>query len=173
MNIVVGKVFHLYIMPTIIRRIEATDNQAIARLIKNVFVEYGIDRPGTVFSDPTTDALFELFQSDKSAYWVAEENGQLLGGCGIYPTEGLPEGCGELVKFYLAPESRGQGIGKLLYGIVQNTAQSLGYTQLYLESFPELGDAVGIYEGLGFEFLDHALGNSGHHACTIWMLKQL
>ena len=160
-------------MPTIIRRIEASDNQAIAHLIKNVFVEYEIDRPGTVFSDPTTDTLFELFQTDKSAYWVAEENGQLLGGCGVFPTEGLPEGCAELVKFYLAPEARGQGIGKLLYSIVQNTAGSLGYQQLYLESFPELSDAVGIYEALGFEFLDHALGNSGHHACTIWMLKQL
>lgn len=159
-------------MPTIIRRIEATDNKEIAQLIKNVFVEYGIDRPGSVFTDPTTDALFELFQNEKSAYWVAEEDGKLLGGCGVFPTDGLPEGCGELVKFYLSPEARGQGIGKLLYGIVQNTAQSLGYTHLYLESFPELSDAVGIYEALGFEFLDHALGNSGHHACTIWMVKQ-
>jgi putative acetyltransferase len=44
---------------------------------------------------------------------------------------------------------------------------------LYLESFPELSDAVSIYQKLDFEFWPGSLGNSGHHACTIWMLKEL
>lgn len=160
-------------MPTIIRRIEAQDNQKIAALIKNVFVEYGIDQPGTVFSDPDTDHLFELFQVEKSAYYVAEEDGRLLGGCGIYPTAGLPQGSVEFVKFYLTAESRGQGTGKLLFQIVQNTARSLGYSTLYLESFPELTEAIEIYRALGFEQLDAPWGNSGHFACTVWMKKEL
>lgn len=129
--------------------------------------------PGTVYDDPSTDNLFELFQTKKSAYWVAEENGQLLGGCGIYPTEGLPEGCAELVKFYLSPHARGEGIGRLLMQVSNNTAKSMGYEQLYLESFPQLEGAVSIYLKQGYEYLDAPLGNSGHHACTIWMLKEL
>lgn len=129
--------------------------------------------PGTVYTDPTTDKLFELFQTEKSAYWVAEQNGELLGGCGIFPTAGLPEGCAELVKFYLSPHARGEGIGRLLMQVSNNTARSLGYKQLYLESFPQLESAVSIYLKQGFEYLDAPLGNSGHHACTIWMAKEL
>jgi GNAT superfamily N-acetyltransferase len=52
--------------------------------------------------------------SRNSAYWVAEKEGKILGGCGIYPTKGLPENYAELVKFYLSSESRGKGIGKEL-----------------------------------------------------------
>ena len=44
---------------------------------------------------------------------------------------------------------------------------------LTLESFPELQRAVGMYSSLGFNLLDEPLGNSRHHACTIWMLKEL
>lgn len=160
-------------MPVILRQIKETDNEPLAKLIRNVFREFNIDKPGTVYDDPTTDKLFELFQTEKSAYWVAEENGVIIGGCGIFPTEQLPEGCAELVKFYLSSGSRGEGIGKLLMQVNINTAKNFGYTQLYLESFPELNRAIGLYSSLGFELLNEPMGNSGHHACTIWMLKEL
>lgn len=84
-------------MPTLFRQIQHEDNQPLSKLIKNVFVEFGIDRPGTVYDDPTTDYLFELFQTENSVYWVAEEDGEVIGGCGIFPTVGLPASCGELV----------------------------------------------------------------------------
>ena len=162
-----------YFMPVILRQIEEKDNVPLAKLIREVFREFGIDKPGTVYDDPTTDKLFELFQTEKSAYWVAEENEILLGGCGIFPTKGLPDGCAELVKFYLSPHARGEGIGRLLMQVSNNTAISLGYKQLYLESFPELAGAVSIYKKQDYRFINAPLGDSGHHACTIWMLKEL
>jgi putative acetyltransferase len=160
-------------MDIIFRDITENDNMLLAKLIRNVFREFNIDRSGTVYTDPTTDNLFELFQHDLSAYFVAEENGQLLGGCGIYPTDGLHEGCAELVKFYLSPESRGKGIGKLLLQVIIHKAKELGYNQIYLESFPELEKAVGMYGKAGFKMINKPLGNSGHSACTIWMTKEL
>ena len=156
-----------------IRQIQRSDNKTLAELIRNVFREFNIDRPGTVYTDPTTDNLYELFQDDLSTYWVAEEDGILLGGCGIYPTQGLPSGCVELVKYYVSPQARGEGIGRLLLQVNINTAKELGYTQLYLESFPELFKALDIYKRLGFQQIAAPLGNSGHTACTIWMLKEL
>ena len=42
---------------------------------------------------------------------VIEENGEVMGGCGYYPTEGLPDGYAELVKLYLSPKVRGKGYG--------------------------------------------------------------
>ncbi len=156
-----------------IRPIEQADNKSLANLIRQIFREFGIDRPGTVYTDPDTDRLFEVFQHPKSAYWIAEDNGQIIGGCGIYPTDGLPDRCAELAKFYLSPQSRGKGIGKVLMQKALESARKLGYSQIYLESFPELSDAVGIYRKAGFTDLPHAWGNSGHFACTIWMVKSL
>ena len=74
-----------------IRNIEPSDNVAIASVIRNALAEFGANKPGTVFFDPTTDHLFELFKAPGSVYYVAEKNGIILGGCGIFPTEALPE----------------------------------------------------------------------------------
>ena len=155
------------------RHLEQKDNVELAELIREVFREFKVDKPGTVYTDPTTDNLFELFKTKGSEYWIAEEDGKILGGCGVYPTEGLPAGCAELVKFYLSTESRGKGIGKLLMSKTIDSAKKLGYQQLYLESFPELGKAVTMYEAAGFKPLTHPMGNSGHYSCTIWMMKDL
>ncbi len=160
-------------MAALIRKIEKKDNQPVASLIRKIFVEFKIDKPGTVYTDPTTDALFELFKKESSVFWLAEEEGELLGCCGIYPTDGLANGCVELVKFYVAAEARGRGVGKLLMEKSIQSAQQFGYNEMYLESFPELENAVTIYEKVGFKRLSAPMGNSGHYACTLWMLLLL
>lgn len=156
-----------------IRPLEGRDNKELATLIRNVFLEFGIARPGTVYSDPTTDDLYHLFRKEGSIYWVAEDDGIIRGGCGIYPTDGLPEGCTELVKFYLAAESRGKGIGRMLMERSIESARQAGYRHLYLESLPELGRAITLYERTGFSKISHPLGNSGHFGCDIWMVMNL
>ncbi len=157
----------------ILRSIEKKDNKEIADLIRSVFREFRIDKPGTVYTDPSTDSLYEMFRATGSAYWIAEEEGVIIGGCGIYPTTGLPEGCAELVKLYLNPRSRGKGTGRMLLERSIASAKELGYKQLYLESFPELNKAIGLYERQGFRFIPGPMGNSGHFACNIWMLKDI
>lgn len=160
-------------MPVQLRPPVLSDNQPLASLIRRVFREFRIDMPGTVYTDPTTDHLYELFQTPGSAYWVAEEDGVLLGGCGIYPTPDLPDGCVELVKFYVSETARGKGIGKLLMNQSIASAREMGYRSIYLESFPELHTAIYMYQREGFKRIDHPLGNSGHYACNVWMLKDL
>jgi len=160
-------------MSIVFRKIEKRDNEILSCLIKKVFEEFCIDIPGTVYTDPTTDALYELFRKPGSVYWIAEENNEILGGCGIYPTEELPEGYAELVKFYLSTDSRGKGIGNKLMQKSIESAKEMNYTYLYLESFPDLGKAVSLYERNGFTQLEKALGNSVHYACTIWMERKL
>ncbi|NUN68225.1 MAG: GNAT family N-acetyltransferase [Bacteroidetes bacterium] len=155
------------------RHIEPQDNAEIAEVIRKIFREHRIDMPGTVYTDPTTDRLYELFRTPKSVYWIALDDGVIIGGCGIYPTNGLPDGCVELVKFYVAAEYRGKGVGNTLMQKSIAAAEELGYTQMYLESFPELNKAVSMYLRNGFSYLPAALGNSGHFACNIWMVKQL
>lgn len=156
-----------------IRPIAPEDNAPLAQVIRSVLTEFGAAKPGTVFTDPTTDHLFELFRAPQSAYFVVEIDGAIAGGCGIYPTENLPASCTELVKLYLAPAARGTGIGKQLMEQCCAVARAYGYSEIYLETLPELHIAVGLYERMGFEYLDRPYGNSGHFACDLWMLKQL
>jgi putative acetyltransferase len=155
------------------RVLEERDNRELAGLIRSVFREFKIDRPGTVYFDPTTDNLFKLFQKDRTIYWIAEEDGKIIGGCGIYETPSLPEGCVELVKFYLDSGQRGKGIGRILMEKSIESAKNFGYKQIYLESLPELSKAISMYEKSGFRFIPGPLGNSGHFGCNIWMLKVL
>jgi len=155
------------------RRLKKDDNPVIAALIRTILEEFHIDRPGTAYTDPTTDDLFSLFSEPRSVYYVARKDGRIVGGCGIYPTEGLPGDCTELVKYYVLPEERGQGIGKKLMELCIESARKFGYTRLYLETVPELGDAIRIYEKAGFEHISNAMGNSGHFFCNVWMLKNL
>lgn len=95
---------------------------------------------------------------------------EVVGGVGLYPSDGLPDDTVELVKMYLAPAQRGKGLGKTLMRKCIDLAGTLGYKKIYLESMPELKDAVLAYEKLGFELLQHPIGNTGHYSCTIWML---
>ena len=157
----------------IIRTIALHDNEAIAKVIRAALTEFGANKPGTVYFDPTTDALHELFRTPGSAYFVAIQADQLLGGCGIFPTENLPDGTCELVKLYIDKSSREQGLGKLLLEKSMNWAKENGYMQVYLETMPELSNAVSMYEKLGYNRLTKSMGNSGHCGCNIWMLKNL
>lgn len=91
-----------------IRTIQPEDNPALADVVRNTLAEFGANKPGTVYFDPTTDALYELFSRPRSTYFVALENGHIMGGAGIYPSDGLPQDTCELVKMYLVPSARGR-----------------------------------------------------------------
>ena len=156
-----------------LRPIRLADNPSIASIIRKVLAEFGADKPGTVFYDPTTDALFELFRADDSIYFIAEVDGRVVGGAGIFPTDGLPNGCCELVKLYLLPQHRGMGLGKMLIGACTDYAATQGFTSVYLETMPELEQAKSLYVKCGFKYLNRAMGNSGHFGCSLWMLKEL
>lgn len=160
--------------PTIIiRNILKTDNSTLAKIVKDTLAEFGANHPGTVYYDVTTDALFELFQKEKAVYNVAELNDEVVGGGGIYPTEGLPIDTCELVKMYLLPKARGLGLGKIMIDKCIEQAKQKGFKKIYLETMPELKQALNVYAKFGFEYLKGPMGNSGHTGCSLWMLKVL
>jgi len=157
-----------------IRPIEPADNKAIATIIRTALTEFGANKPGTVFYDDTTDHLYELFTAEsQSGYFVALQDGIIVGGAGYFPTEGLPNNTCELVKMYLSATVRGMGLGRKMIDYVLAAAKQKGYTQVYLETMPELNKAVKVYEQFGFTYLDGPMGNSGHNGCDIWMIRTL
>jgi len=160
-------------MEITIREIRPSDNPFLARIVKDTLAEFGANHPNTVYYDETTDALYELFQTPGAGYFVAEVDGEIVGGGGIYPTDALPEGTCELVKMYLLPHGRGLGLGRTLIEKSLEFAKQSGYRQVYLETMPELKKALEVYAKFGFEYLKGPMGNSGHTGCSLWMLKKL
>lgn len=157
-----------------IRPIEPQDNPSLALIIRETLEEFGANHPGTVYYDPTTDALYELFDStDGAAYFVAEDKAKVVGGGGIYPSKGLPEDTCELVKMYLLPNVRGIGLGKKIISECIAFARRKGYQNIYIETMPELGQAMKTYEKFGFQYLEGPMGDTGHFGCDRWMLLKL
>jgi putative acetyltransferase len=156
-----------------IRPILPADNRDLATIIRHSLEEFGAARPGTVYFDPSTDHLYELFQAPGSQYFTALADGQVGGGGGIYPSAGLPDGTCELVKMYLQPGLRGRGLGRAIIEKCLVFAAAAGYERVYIETLPELRKAMSVYEQAGFRYLDAPLGNTGHFGCDIWMLKDL
>lgn len=157
----------------LVRTIQEKDNAAIAAVIRKTLKEFGAARPGTVYYDATTDALAQLFnQTLRSVYFIAEKRGEVMGGGGIFPSDGLPADTCELVKMYLLPEARGIGLGKHLIEQCIAFAKGAGYKNIYIETMPELKQALKTYEKFGFHYIDGPMGATGHTGCSLWMLGE-
>ena len=156
-----------------IRIIQKEDNHQLARVIRSILEEFNVAGPGTVYTDSSTDNLFELFQKKGAIYYTSLYENEIIGGCGIYHTEGLPDGYAELVKLYVRGDFSGKGLGKKLMIQSMEYAKEFGYKSLYLETMPELAGAIELYRSLGFEEISGPLGNTGHFACEVRMVVEL
>ncbi len=145
----------------------------MATIIRRSLEEFNAAKAGTVYFDPTTDCLTDIFVTPRSAYFVIDINGEIVGGAGYFPTNGLPENVCELVKLYVDKKLRGNGYGQMLLEKCIQEAKKEGFKKMYIESMPELANAIRLYEKNGFYFIGHSLGNSGHNGCDVWMLKDL
>lgn len=156
-----------------IRVLQTADDPIIANIVRNTLTEFGMNKPGTAYADPATDHLSTLFDKPRAIYYVAEIDGQVIGGAGIHPLDGGPGEICELQKMYLLPEARGKGLAGKLITLCLQFAKEQGYTHCYLETSPELARARKVYEQFGFEYLSGPMGNTGHFGCDNWMLKAL
>ena len=156
-----------------IRLVRPEDNDKLAQIIRQVLTEFNANLPGTPFTDAKTDSLYETFQAENSAYFVALSDRKLLGGCGILSLDHtLPQTC-ELQKMYLLPQARGLKIGYQLICNCLAFAKQKNFKQCYLATFPTMTSAHRLYKQMGFELLVKPLTKSCHSTCHIWMLKQL
>jgi putative acetyltransferase len=157
----------------ILRKIQEKDDPLLARIIRNSFLDYNATQKGTVFSDPVIEKLSASFKGERSAYFVAERNGIVLGGAGIQPLKKADPGICELQKMYLDKSERGKGIGRALLEICLDFAKKQSFTSCYLESLPELTDALKLYEASGFSYIKSRLGDTGYYGCSLFMTKKL
>ena len=157
----------------VLRPLTKADNSQVADVIRRVSAEYGLTADkGYGVADPTLDDMYSVYDQQGAAYWVVEYQGEIVGGGGFAPLAGEPNVC-ELQKMYFLPQTRGHGLAKRIVALSLQLAKQFGYQQCYLETTECLREAVGLYEKLGFEHLDAPLGQTGHDACEVVMLKTL
>ena len=157
----------------LIRPINESDNKHISVILREVLIEMDIPRIGSAYEDPEINNMYESYQSNRSIYFVVEENNKILGGAGINQLKNGNINICELQKMYFHKSIRGRGIGDKMIELCLNFAVESNYKKCYIETMPNMVDAQKLYIKKGFKYIDNPLGNTGHTACPIWMLKNL
>ena len=156
-----------------IRPIEARDDTAIAAIIRTVMPEFGAGGAGFAIHDSEVDAMCAAYAKPRSAYFVVEIGGRVLGGGGVAPLEhGEPDVC-ELRKMYFLPEARGLGAGHAMIARCLDAARDLDFKRCYLETLTGMDAAQALYRRHGFTPLCSPLGKTGHHGCDRWFIRAL
>ena len=154
-----------------IREIEAKDNKKIEEIIRSCLIEYGANHEGTAWADPNLGKFSEIYNTEGNKYWVAENEGKIVGGVGIGKLEGADRIC-ELQKMYCLPEIRGTGISHELIKIALNYAKKY-YDKCYLETLKNMIAAQKFYEKHGFIRINEPIVKTEHFACDVRYIKEL
>ena len=156
-----------------LRPITPADDAAVASIIRTVMPEFGAGGPGFAIHDPEVDGMCAAYDRPGAAYFVVEAGGRVLGGGGVAPLDGGPDGVCELRKMYFLPALRGLGAGTALIARCLDAARRLGHRQCYLETLRGMDAAQKLYERTGFRRLDGPMGATGHFGCNRFYLLDL
>ena len=74
---------------------------------------------------------------------------------------------------YFHKSIRGKGLGDRMIDKCLTFAIKSNFTKCYIETMPNMISAQKLYLKKGFEYIDKPIGNTGHTACPVWMLKDL
>jgi putative acetyltransferase len=156
-----------------IRPIEPRDDDAVAAIIRAVMPEFGAGGEGFAIHDAEVDAMCATYRKPRSAYFVVEIHGKVVGGGGVAPLEdGDPDLC-ELRKMYFLPEARGLGAGNAMIVRCLEAGRAFGFKRCYIETLTGMDAAQALYRKHGFAPLCAPMGNTGHHGCDRWFLRAL
>src|SRR5690606_10210298 len=113
------------------------------------------------------------YSGPRSAYFVVERDGVVLGGGGVAPLEGGDADTCALRKLYFLPEARGLGAGAAMMARCLEAARGSGFARCYLETLTGMDAAMRLYERSGFRRIDAPLGATGHSGCNTFYLRGL
>ncbi|WP_340073508.1 GNAT family N-acetyltransferase [Leptobacterium sp. I13] len=157
----------------IVRNITKDDNERVAMIIKNVLEDFNVPKTGSAYADDSLKDMYSTYNKPNTIYLVAEENGMVMGCAGIAKLDNYEGNVCELQKMYILKEGRSKGIGKKLMEECLAYAKDFGYDACYIETMPNMDVAQKMYKKYGFEYLSERMGDTGHSACPVWMLKKL
>ena len=156
-----------------IRLISPQDDPESGQLIRSVLEEFNVPKVGTAYADASLNCMYDTYQKPRSRYFILSDGISIYGGGGIAPLENYSEDVCELQKMYFHKSVRGQGFGQKMMVLCLDFAKAAGYTRCYIETMEYMKRAQRLYLNTGFTLLDGPLGDTGHHACGVQMIKSL
>lgn len=156
-----------------IRPIELADVPALLAIIADSRREYGIAERGLELLEPADRAIYATYQSQRTLYFVALLDGEVVGGAGIAPLSGADPLTCELQRMYLRTDSRGKGIGDALLERCVAAARQFLYVRCYLETIAQMQPAIEFYGRHGFQDLREPMGRTHHPHSDRWMVRPL
>ena len=163
----------MHAAPWNIRPIEAGDDAAMASIIRTVMPEFGACGDGFAINDPEVDWMSRAYAQPRSAYFVLERGGVVVGGGGMAPLEGGDADTCELRKMYFLAEARGLGAGSAMMARCLEAARAAGFRRCYLETLAGMDAAMKLYERSGFRRIPGPMGATGHGGCNTFYLLAL
>ncbi|MFI5403380.1 MAG: GNAT family N-acetyltransferase [Planctomycetota bacterium] len=125
-----------------IRPARDADAEAVIALITRVYAEY----PGCILDVDREEPALRAPASSFDRFWVVEDASRVVGCVGC----ALGAGLAELKKLYLDAGLRGQGLGRDLIALVEETARAAGARQIELWSDTRFKTAHAVYERCGY-----------------------
>jgi putative acetyltransferase len=156
-----------------IRRLQQADVHAVLKILRSVRAEHGLASRMEDVLEASDYALFETYRRRRTAYFVAIDAGEIVGGAGIAPLANGDWLTCELQRMYLHPASRGHGIGQMLLDECIAAAQTLRFAHCYAETIAQMTTALAFYERNGFRRLEGPVGGTRHEHNDRWLMLQL
>ncbi len=135
-----------------IRRAEAADAAAVARLLHDFNTEFGDPTPGVA---ALTERAGEMIAAEEMIVMLAGEGPEGLAQLRLRPSVWSGALDAYLEEVYVAPAHRGRGIGRALLESVLEVARAQGATRIDLGTSETDTAAIGLYESCGFSNLEH------------------
>lgn len=134
----------------------------VARYLDELVQRLGIN---ACCGDPAEEAA--EYRPPRGSFLVVRRAGQPV-GCGA--VRALGADVAEVKRMWVAPPTRGQGVGRALLEALEQEARRIGYRVLRLDTRRELVEAVSLYRAGGYhEVPDY---NANPHA-DVWFEKEL
>ena len=120
-------------------------------LVPDAFLDgLSVERRTTFWRDTITA---ETTAETPARTWIVEEAGEVRGFASTGPNRDQPDGlagAGEVFAIYLAPEARGRGLGRTLFGHVVDDLPSRGLEPGVVWGFEANAGTRRFYEAAGF-----------------------
>lgn len=114
--------------------------------------EYGFDATFEAYvAGPMAE--FVCAASPRDRLWIAESAGRIVGSVAIVSASADEA---QLRWFLVAPQVRGQGLGKRLLGEAVEFCRQAGYRSIFLWTVSALSAAAHLYQAAGFRRVEQA-----------------
>ena len=124
------------------------DLQSTAQLFAEYAESLGLDLSFQDFDTELTSLPGKYAPPTGDILLARDTSGNAVGCVAVRPLS--PPDCCEMKRLYILPAARGLGVGKRLVHKILDTALSLGYNKIKLDTLPSMRQAVSLYESAGF-----------------------